>query len=30
VADERILLGAADSALYEAKDTGRNKSVRAR
>jgi diguanylate cyclase (GGDEF)-like protein len=29
-ADERVLLGAADSALYEAKGTGRNKSVRAR
>ena len=29
-ADERILLGAADSALYEAKGTGKNKSVRAR
>jgi diguanylate cyclase (GGDEF)-like protein len=29
-ADERIILAAADAALYEAKRTGRNKSVRAR
>jgi diguanylate cyclase (GGDEF)-like protein len=29
-ADERALVGAADNALYEAKGTGRNKSVRAR
>jgi diguanylate cyclase (GGDEF)-like protein len=29
-ADERTLLAAADAALYEAKDTGKNKSVRAR
>ena len=29
-ADERTILAAADAALYEAKRTGRNKSVRAR
>ena len=29
-ADERVLLAAADAALYEAKRTGKNKSVRAR
>ena len=29
-ADERALLAAADAALYEAKRTGKNKSVRSR